>query len=94
MEKRIMLQLWVDDPVIEKDGEFYTAYNEKLQISACGISKEEAISKLEDTIKTSFKALSEEGVFIETMKKLGIPYKVVSEQKEWSDNLRPILVGV
>ena len=89
------IQIWVEDPEIKKDGDFYIAHNKQLQLVACSLNEEEAVENLEGLLKTSFTALAKEGIIFETLDKLNIKYKGVERQKQrGKSNLRPLLVGV
>jgi len=93
MEKGI--QIWLKDPRIEKDGDFYVAYNDQLQLVGCGINEEEAVENLRNVIRTSCGALVKEGILFETLNNKGIEFKEV-EYLETKQNevLKPLLLGV
>lgn len=67
-------EIWLEDPEIERDGDFYIAHNKQLQLAACSLSEKEAVENLEGILKTSFKALAKEGTFFDTLDKLNIKY--------------------
>ena len=66
------IQIWIEDPRIEKDGDFYTAYSDQLQLVACGFSRKEADERLDGVIQASLNAMAKEGVIFETLQKLNI----------------------
>jgi len=92
---RINITVWLEDPRIERDGDFYIAHSDQLQLLGCGLGEAEARQNLKDTILTSFKALDKRGVLIQTLDKRGIDYEIEPKRKT-ADNrpLEPLLVGV
>ena len=93
MEKA--LTIWLEDPRIEKEGDFYTAYSDQLQLVGCGLTSDDAEQNLKDAIITSLKALLKEGTLFETLDKKGIDYKARSPHKASNKrSMKPLLVGV
>jgi predicted RNase H-like HicB family nuclease len=93
--KEIAITVWLEDPRVEKEGDFYSAYSDQLQLVGCGLTRDEAEQNLKDAITTSLKALLKEGVFKEVLDRKGIIYEAVPIHTT-DDNraLKPLLVGV
>ena len=89
------IAIWLEKPRIEREGDFYIAYSDQLQLVGCGHTEDAATLELEAVVRTSLQALNLEGLLVETLEKKGIPYKPIVPQ-EMSDkrDLRPLLVGV
>jgi predicted RNase H-like HicB family nuclease len=87
--------IWLDDPRIEKEGDFFVAYLDQLNLVACGATAEEASEELTNVVKTSFKGLDKQGVLFKTLDKIGIKYEAIEPQRVSSTHSRkPITVGV
>ena len=94
MEKAV-ITVWLEEPIIERDGDFYVAHSEQMQLSECGLTEAEAERNLQNAIITSCKALMVEGVLFETLEQKNIVYrKIVSPKVQHKGTLKPLLVGV
>ena len=94
-KQEIPITIWLEDPRIERDGDFFIAYADGLKLLGCGLTEIEAVESLTDAIKVSFMALDERGILFKTLDKRGIPYEEEIIRKT-TDNrpLKPFLMGV
>jgi predicted RNase H-like HicB family nuclease len=88
------IEIWVEEPRIEQDGDFYVAHNEQIQIAECGKTAEEAEKNLEIAIRASFRALQQQDKLIEVLEARGFQYRVVCSPSPTptSKPLRPLLI--
>lgn len=74
--KEIAILVHLDDPRIEKEGDYYLAYSDQLKLVGCGLTISDAEEELYNVVKTSLKALMFEGTFPETLDAMGIKWEM------------------
>ncbi|HUT96867.1 MAG TPA: hypothetical protein VMW60_01975 [Dehalococcoidales bacterium] len=81
-EKEIEIIIHLDNPRIEKEGEYYIAYSDQLKLVGCGLTVSDAEKELYSIVKTSLKALMFEGTFPETLKAMGIKWEMKTSETD------------
>ena len=87
--------IWLEEHRIEREGDFYTAYSDQLQLAGCGFTSDDAHQNLDETIITSLRALAKNGMLFKTLEQKRIEYEEVETRKTSNQRpLKPLLVGV
>lgn len=91
------ITVWLEEPIIKRDGDFFIAHSEEMQLVGCGLTSEDAKKDLGDAITTSMKALLKNGKLFETLDKLEIRYDELEthlSRTKSNRSLEPLLLGV
>lgn len=76
------LTLVIQEPRFEKDENFWIAHCDKMEISSCGKTKQEALTNLENSIRSYCFSLNEIGLLLSRLREKGIEYKIEESEPE------------
>ena len=89
----LFFSVWLDDPEIVRDGNYFIAYSVELKLVGCGASELQARENLDEVIRTNLRTLISVGSLEKTLTELGIPFKeILPEQQKTRCNNKQMLV--